>query len=102
MVALERMVAAVKGEEAREKVLRERPKCGLLDIVLRKQNGFQGCRKLKQMEQSSNIPVILTSGKTTPRDKRWGLQQGADLYLTKPFDKEQLLSSVRNLTGYGL
>ncbi|MEO7001958.1 MAG: response regulator [Ktedonobacterales bacterium] len=96
------VITAVDGDEALEKVLRERPQCVLLDIVLPKQNGFQVCRKLKQMEQSRNIPVILISGKNTPLDKRWGLQQGADLYLTKPFDKEELLNSVRSLTGYGM
>jgi twitching motility two-component system response regulator PilH len=95
------VITAVDGEEALEKVLREQPQCVLLDVVLPKQNGFQVCRKLKQMEQSRHIPVILISQKNTPLEKRWGLQQGADLYLTKPFNKEELLSSVRNLTGFG-
>jgi twitching motility two-component system response regulator PilH len=95
------VITAVDGDEALEKVISERPQCVLLDVVLPKQNGFQVCRKLKQMEQSRHIPVILISQKNTPLDKRWGLQQGADIYLTKPFDKEELLSSVRNLTGFG-
>jgi twitching motility two-component system response regulator PilH len=94
------VITAVDGEEALEKAVREQPQCVLLDIVLPKQNGFQVCRRLKQMEQSRHIPVILVSQKNTPLDKRWGLQQGADLYLTKPFDRDELLTSVRNLTGY--
>jgi twitching motility two-component system response regulator PilH len=52
------------------------------------------------MEQSRGIPIILISGKNTPLDMKWGMQQGADLYLTKPFSKEELLKSVRALTGY--
>jgi twitching motility two-component system response regulator PilH len=91
------VITAVDGEEALEKVLQERPQCVLLDVILPKQNGFQLCRKLKQMEQSRDIPVILISGKNTPLDKRWGLQQGADLYITKPFSKDELLASVRSL-----
>jgi len=91
------VITAVDGEEALEKVLQERPQCVLLDVILPKQNGFQLCRKLKTMEQSRDIPIILISGKNTPLDKRWGLQQGADLYLTKPFDKDELLASVRSL-----
>ncbi|HEX8035673.1 MAG TPA: response regulator [Ktedonobacterales bacterium] len=91
------VITAVDGEEALEKVLQERPQCVLLDVILPKQNGFQLCRKLKAMEQSRDIPIILISGKNTPLDKRWGLQQGADLYLTKPFDKDELLASVRSL-----
>lgn len=91
------VITAVDGEEALEKVLQEHPQCVLLDVILPKQNGFQLCRKLKTMEQSRDIPIILISGKNTPLDKRWGLQQGADMYLTKPFDKDELLASVRSL-----
>src|SRR6185312_4298792 len=68
------VIPAVDGEEALEKVASEHPQCVLLDIVLPKQNGFQVCRRLKSMEQSRHIPVILISQKSTPLDKRWGLQ----------------------------
>jgi CheY-like chemotaxis protein len=95
------VITAVDGDEAVEKVLTEQPQCVLLDVVLPRQNGFQVCRRLKQMDQSRHIPIILISGKNTPLDVRWGLQQGADAYITKPFSKEELLSSVRSLTGYG-
>lgn len=93
------VVIAADGEEALEKVGTERPQCVVLDVVLPKLNGFQVCRKLKQNELSRNIPVILISGKNTPLDKKWGLQQGADMYITKPFDKDELLMGVRSLTG---
>ncbi len=95
------VITAVDGDEAVEKTLTEQPQCVLLDVVLPRQNGFQVCRRLKQMDQSRHIPIILISGKNTPLDVRWGLQQGADAYITKPFSKEELLSSVRSLTGFG-
>ncbi len=95
------VITAVDGDEAVEKVLAEQPQCVLLDVVLPRQIGFQVCRRLKQMDQSRHIPIILVSGKNTPLDVRWGLQQGADRYLTKPFSTEELISSVRSLTGYG-
>jgi DNA-binding response OmpR family regulator len=95
------VITAVDGEEAVEKVLREHPQCVLLDIVLPKQNGFQVCRRLKSMDQSRHIPIIMISQKSTPLDRRWGLQQGADMYITKPFSPDELLASVRNLTGFG-
>jgi CheY-like chemotaxis protein len=91
------VITAVDGDEAVEKVLAERPQLVLLDVVLPKQNGFQLCRRLKQMEQSRDIPIILISGKNTPLDKRWGMQQGAELYLTKPFSRDELIASVRSL-----
>ncbi|WIG58352.1 MAG: hypothetical protein OJF49_001098 [Ktedonobacterales bacterium] len=91
------VITAVDGDEALEKVQREHPQCVLLDVILPRQNGFQLCRRLKQMEQSRDIPIILVSAKNTDLDKRWGLQQGADMYITKPFSREELLASVRSL-----
>ena len=93
------VITAVDGDDAVEKVLQEQPQCVLLDIVLPKQNGFQVCRRLKSMQQTSHIPIILVSGKNTPVDVKWGLQQGADLYIFKPFSRDELLSSVRSVTG---
>jgi CheY-like chemotaxis protein len=91
------VITAVDGDEAVEKVLHERPQLVVLDVILPKQNGFQLCRRLKQMEQCRDIPIILISSKNTPLDKRWGMQQGAEMYLTKPFNKEELIASVRSL-----
>ncbi|GCE49318.1 twitching motility two-component system response regulator PilH [Thermosporothrix hazakensis] len=91
------VVTAVDGDEAVEKVFKERPQCIVLDVVLPKQNGFQLCRKLKSYEASRHIPIILISSKNTPLDKAWGLRQGADMYITKPFNDEELVASVRRL-----
>jgi twitching motility two-component system response regulator PilH len=95
------VITAVDGEEAIEKVLSEQPRCVLLDIVLPKLDGWRVCRRLKSMEQSRHIPIIMISQKNTPLDQRHGLQQGAEIYLTKPFSRDELLTSVRSLTGFG-
>ena len=91
------VVTAVDGEEAIEKVFKERPQCIVLDVVLPKQNGFQVCRRLKNLEASRHIPIILLTSKNTPVDRAWGLRQGADLYMTKPFNSDELVASVRRL-----
>ena len=91
------VVTAVDGDEAIEKALGERPQCIVLDVVLPKQNGFQVCRKLKNNETSRHIPIILLTQKATPLDRAWGLRQGADLYMTKPFREDELVESVRRL-----
>ena len=93
------VITAVDGEEALEKVLRENPQCVVLDVVMPRQNGFQLCRKLRHMEQEQgqHLPIIMLSSKNIALDKRWGLQQGADLYLTKPFQHEELVNSVKSL-----
>ena len=90
------VITAVDGDEALEKVLTERPQLVIMDVILPRQNGFQICRRLKQMEQSRNIPIILISSKNTDLDRRWGMQQGADLYLTKPIAPSDLVASVRS------
>jgi len=91
------VVTAVDGDEAVEKVLRERPRCIVLDVVLPKQNGFQLCRKLKSLDVSRDIPIILLTSKNTPLDRSWGLRQGADMYMTKPFNDDELVDNVRRL-----
>ena len=70
------VITAVDGDEAMGKVFRERPQCIVLDVVLPKQNGFQLCRKLKNIEASKHIPIILLTSKSTPLDCSWGMTGG--------------------------
>ena len=91
------VITAVDGDEAYEKTFKEHPQCIVLDVVLPKQSGFQVCRKLKNAEASRHIPIILLTNKNTALDRSWGLRQGADLYITKPFDTNELVASIRRL-----
>jgi DNA-binding response OmpR family regulator len=91
------VITASEGQEAIEKVLSDRPDCVVLDVVLPGQNGFSLCRRIKQMEESRDIPVILISSKNTSLDRNWGLIQGASLYLAKPFSAAELVASVRSV-----
>ncbi|MGH2509721.1 MAG: response regulator transcription factor, partial [Ktedonobacteraceae bacterium] len=91
------VVTAVDGDEAFEKVFSEHPQCIVLDVVLPKQNGFQLCRKLKSLDASKHIPIILLTSKHTPLDRSWGLRQGADMFMTKPFNDDELVENVRRL-----
>ena len=91
------VVTAVDGDEAMEKVFKERPHCIVLDVVLPKQNGFQLCRRLKSLEVSRHIPIILLTSKNTPLDRSWGLRQGADMFMTKPFSSDELIANVKSL-----
>ena len=70
------VVTAVDGDEAVEKVFKERPNCIVLDVVLPKQNGFQLCRKLKNYEASKHIPIILLTSKSTPSRPLMGVETG--------------------------
>ncbi len=73
----------------------ERPGLILLDVVMPQRNGFQACRELKSHAEYSRIPVVMVSSKSTPSDKFWAQQQGADGYVVKPFTREDLLGAVQ-------
>jgi len=93
------VVTAFDGDDAIDKVVYERPQCIILDVVLPKQSGFQVCRRLRQMPQFANIPIIMLSVKNTPADIQWGMQQGANCYITKPFRPDELLRNLHNLVA---
>ena len=71
----------------------ERPGLILLDVVMPQRNGFQICRDLKGSSEYSRIPVVMVSSKSTPSDKFWAQQQGADGYVVKPFTREELVGA---------
>jgi twitching motility two-component system response regulator PilH len=73
----------------------EGPSVILLDVVMPERNGFQVCRALKNSQTYKSIPIIVVSGKSTPSDRYWAEQQGANGYLVKPFDPSDLLREVR-------
>ena len=91
-----RVLTASDGDEAIDVALRERPDLVVLDIILPKKNGFQVCRHLKAFPETSGIKVVLLSSKSHEMDILWGKRQGADGYLTKPFESEQLLACIES------
>lgn len=94
-------VTSVQNSEEALKVLRSaQPDLLFLDVVLPGQSGFELCRDLKTEESTQNIPVIICSTKDTEADKLWGSMLGADAYLTKPVDQQQLSKTVEKLVGY--
>ena len=88
------VITAFNGEEALEKARRDHPELVLLDVVLPGKNGFQVCRALKSSTETRDIPVILLTSKDQTSDRFWGMKQGADLYLTKPWKADELLAAV--------
>ena len=92
-----RVITAVDGEDAIEKATREQPRLVVLDVVMPKKNGYQVCRYLKSTPETQHIKVLLLTTKNQEADKFWGMKQGADGYLTKPFAGEDLLANVSRL-----
>ena len=77
----------------------ERPSLILLDVVMPERNGFQACRELKAHPDFAHIPIVMVTSKSTQSDQFWGMQQGAEGYLVKPFTREQLLFEVNRVIG---
>ena len=69
----------------------------VLDVVLPDRSGFELCRQLKQEETTNKIPVIICSTKNSDLDKFWGMKQGADAYLTKPIDTDELTRTLQQV-----
>lgn len=88
------VVTAIDGEDAIDKAVANKPPLVVLDIILPKMNGFQVCRHLKTSEETRGIKVILVSSKNQESDKFWGLKQGADDYIGKPYQDADLLAAV--------
>jgi twitching motility two-component system response regulator PilH len=85
---------AMDGEEALLKAAQIKPQLMLLDVILPKKNGFQVCRQLKSTPETRDIKIIVLSSKNQESDRYWGLRQGADLYMTKPYRSEELLEAI--------
>lgn len=91
------LLHAVDGEEALQKAVDKLPHLIVLDIILPKKNGFQVCRQLKTTTQTQEIKILMLTSKTQESDRFWGLKQGADDYMTKPFEAGDLLKKVDEL-----
>jgi twitching motility two-component system response regulator PilH len=93
-----RVITAADGEEALDVAAREHPALIVLDIILPKKNGFQVCRQLKTTPETQDIKIVMLSSKSQDTDRYWGLKQGADEYMSKPFENDQLTALVAQLT----
>ena len=91
------VITGTNGDEALAKAKEEKPDLIILDVMMPDPNGFQVCRTLKDDPEYCNIPVILLTAKTTEGDKLWGIESGADGYVTKPYNAEVLMGKIKDL-----
>ena len=87
---------ALRGTVALEKTRQGMPHLIVLDIMLPDIDGYEVCRNLRTNARTSHIPVIFLTQKDERSDKLQGLELGADDYITKPFDIEELKLRVQN------
>ncbi|WP_072621390.1 response regulator transcription factor [Spirulina major] len=91
------VAVASNGAEALKLVKAYDPDIVVLDIVMPQMNGYELCRRLKSDPKTQNLPVVMCSSKGQEFDRYWGMRQGADAYIAKPFQPVELIGTVKQL-----
>jgi len=90
---------ASDGIEAMERMQEQCPDLVITDIVMPRMNGYEFCRWIKTQPpfKDKYIPVIMCTSKNQQFDHYWGIKQGADAYITKPFEPVDLFRTIKKL-----
>lgn len=92
-----KVLEATNGMTALKKTKKERPALIVLDIMLPKMNGFKLCKMIKFDEKYKDIPIIILTAKAQEKDKKLAKKSGAEVFLTKPFESEELIKNINDL-----
>lgn len=90
---------ATNGEEALAAIQALQPNLVFLDVMMPKLSGFDVCERTKKVLGLSNVYIVLLTAKGQEFDRQRGVEVGADLYMTKPFDPDSLLMKARDVLG---
>ncbi len=86
------LLFAENGEQALDIIKKEEPNLVFLDVMMPKMNGMEVCQKVKKELNLSHVYIILLTAKGQEVDRQKGLEMGADRYMTKPFDPDEMLA----------
>ena len=87
------------GDEALEIIKEEKPELVFLDVMMPKMNGFDVCHIVKNELSFNDIYIIMLTAKGQEFDKQKGQEVGADMYMTKPFDPDEVLEKALEILG---
>lgn len=90
------VLVGYNGEEGLNQARKENPDLILLDLMLPKLDGYKVCRLLKFDERYKHIPILMLTAKTQEKDKATGMETGANEYITKPFEMDEVMNKVKN------
>lgn len=93
------IMTASNGEEALETIKAEEPDLVFLDVMMPKMNGFEVCQTVKHELGLNDVYIIFLTAKGQEFDKQKGQEVGANFYMTKPFDPDELLEKAEEVLG---
>ena len=91
------LLFAENGEQALELIKKEEPNLVFLDVMMPKMSGMEVCYKVKKELHLSHVYIILLTAKGQEVDRQKGLDMGADRYMTKPFDPDEMLAIAEEI-----
>ncbi|MGE5403979.1 MAG: response regulator transcription factor [Candidatus Saccharibacteria bacterium] len=90
------ILTAENGAVALDLIVQEKPDIAFLDVMMPQMSGYDVCREVKK-ERKMSVYVVLLTAKGQEADKKMGMEAGANLYMTKPFNPDQVLSIARKI-----
>jgi DNA-binding response OmpR family regulator len=93
------LITADNGETALDIIISETPELIFLDVMMPKMNGFDVCNKVKNELGITDAYIVLLTAKGQEFDKQKGTEVGADIYMTKPFNPDEVLGVAKRILG---
>jgi twitching motility two-component system response regulator PilH len=91
------VLEAMTGKQAKEMIGTQDLDLVITDVVMPEMTGYEICRWIREESRNHDLPVIICSGKNETIDRYWGMKQGADAYIAKPFELHTLLDTIKLL-----
>ena len=93
------LITAANGQEALDMIKAESPDLVFLDVMMPKMSGYEVCHEAKHVLKLEETFIVLLTAKGQEADQKQGLEAGADVYMTKPFDPDEVLAKAEEILG---
>lgn len=93
------LLTANNGEDAFEIIKTKKPELVILDVMMPKMSGFEICNAIKNIHGMKDIYILMLTAKAQEFDRQKGNEVGADIYMTKPFDPDEVFEKVVEVLG---
>ncbi len=95
------VVEANNGRQALEVAKKELPRVAILDVMMPEMDGFKVAEAIREHEALADLSIVFLTARGQPQDFSTGYRSGGEVYLTKPFDNDQLITTINELIAFG-